>query len=248
MKSKILIVVEGSKEEVRILGSNTHGLLSLISNEYEIVPFCSTIYELYDAYMRGEYDDLVSYLRYEKGLKIDDNILSKNAFSAIYLIFDFEPHYQKYSDAVIKKLLNLFSNETELGKLYINYPMVEAYYHLLNLPDLEYNKRKISLDYFNGHIYKKEVNMTTCLKKNKLSKKDLCYIIWHNFNKAKYICNNNEIDVIDHAQILNLQINMKNSNNEIYILSTFPLFIIDYNIEKTLEMLKDVLKLDNVLV
>ena len=62
---RILLVVEGKKDEVRILGSQSHGLLSLIGGDYEIVPFCNPIYELYDAYVKGEYDDLVSYLRIE---------------------------------------------------------------------------------------------------------------------------------------------------------------------------------------
>ena len=67
MKSKILLVVEGELEEPRILGSASHGLLSLVGADYEIVPFANPIYELYEAYKNGEYDDLVSYLRYEKG-------------------------------------------------------------------------------------------------------------------------------------------------------------------------------------
>ena len=82
MKSKILLVVEGELEEPRILGSASHGLLSLVGADYEIVPFANPIYELYEAYKNGEYDDLVSYLRYEKGLHIDSNVLSKNAFKS----------------------------------------------------------------------------------------------------------------------------------------------------------------------
>ena len=45
---------------------------------------------------------MVSYLRLKKWLKLDDNILSKNAFSAIYLVFDFEPQDHKYTDKKIK--------------------------------------------------------------------------------------------------------------------------------------------------
>lgn len=109
MNRKILLIVEGEDTEVKILGSASHGLLSLIGTNFKIIPFKNPIYELYDAYINGEYDDLVSYLRHEKGFKIDHNILSKNAFSAIYLVFDFEPQYQKYSDNKIRKLLNLFN-------------------------------------------------------------------------------------------------------------------------------------------
>lgn len=240
---EILLIVEGEKIELNILGDASYGLLSLIDSNYKIVPFASSIYELYDDYKQGKYDDLVSYLRYEKGLKIDDNVLSKNAFAAIYLIFDFEPQYQKYSDEKIKDLLNTFNNETELGKLYINYPMVEAYYHLLSLPDSGFNTRKISLESLNGKSYKKLVNTTTCLKKNNISQKDLCYIILHNFEKSKFIIGDNNKE-INHMRILEEQIKLKNSCNELYVLSTFPLFVIDYNFDKAMEILKEKLKKD----
>ena len=85
MRSKILLIVEGEKEEPRILGSNSHGLLSLIGSNYDIVTFSNPIYELYDAYKKGDYDDIVSYLRVEKGLEIDKNILSKNCIFTLFL-------------------------------------------------------------------------------------------------------------------------------------------------------------------
>lgn len=66
MKSKILLIVEGKVDEPRILGNESHGLLSLIGANYEIVPFANPIYELYEAYKNNEYDDLVSYLRLKK--------------------------------------------------------------------------------------------------------------------------------------------------------------------------------------
>lgn len=241
MKSKILLIVEGEYTEPKILGSESHGLLSLVGCDYEIVPFSNPIYELYEAYENGEYDDLVSYLRIEKGLKLDDEVLSRNAFSAIYLVFDYEPQYQKYSDDKIKKLLELFNNETELGKLYINYPMVEAYYDLESLPDQSYNEKTIELAGLTGKKYKKQVNATTCLKKNHITKRELCYIIMQNYNKAQCITNDKSRD-INHLNILKSQLKLKHENNRIYVLSTFPLLVVDYNFEKTMEILKNKLK------
>lgn len=241
MKSKILLIVEGEVAEPRILGSESHGLLSLIGADYEIIPFSNPIYELYEAYKNDEYDDLVSYLRLEKGLKIEEDVLSKNAFSAIYLIFDFEPQDHKYTDEKIKDLLSIFNNETELGKLYINYPMVEAYYDLESLPDLNYNKKTIQLEGLNGKKYKKIVNTTTCLKKNKITNKELCHIIMHNYNKAKFISNIKN-KYIDYFAILDSQLKLKQEKNKIYVLSTFPLLVMDYNFDRTMEILKMKLK------
>ena len=143
MKSKVLFVVEG-KDEARILADNRHGFLRLFDFDYEIVVFCNPIYELYQDYKNGVYDDLVSYLRYEKGLKIDDNLLSSEAFSAVYLIFDFDSHYQKYSDMEIRDILNTFADETRLGKIYINYPMMQSYRHLKRFPDQDFTTRTAS--------------------------------------------------------------------------------------------------------
>lgn len=239
MKSKILIIVEGKKTEPQILGNKTHGLLSLIGADYEIVVFENPIYELYEAYEKNEYDDLILYLRTEKGLKIDANLLSKNAFSAVYLIFDFEPHYQKYSDNKIKKMLKTFNNETELGKLYINYPMIEAYYHLKSLPDNEYYNRLVNLNNFTGKLYKKEVNEVTKIKKNRISNKELCYIIMHNYNKVIIITGSQKID---YNKILEIQLDKKNKSNCIFVLSTLALLPLDYNYNKTIEILKLKLK------
>ena len=235
MKSKILLIVEGEDTEPTILGNATHGLLSLIGADYEIVPFKNPIYELYEAYKEGEYDDIVAFLRANKNLKINDNILSKNAFSAIYLIFDFEPHYHKYSDDIIRDLLQTFDNETELGKLYINYPMVESYYHLQELPDDKYNDRTVTLEGFNGKNYKKLVNTTTCLKKNFITEENLCYIIYHNYMKSKTIT---ACDEIRYDLILENQIKKKNEERKVFVLCTFPLLTVDYNQEYTLEKIQ----------
>lgn len=241
MRSKILLIVEGEVEEPRILGSQGHGLLSLVGADYEVVTYAGSIYELYQSYKKDEFDDIVSYLRNEKGLKINPKVLSKSAFSAIYLIFDYDPHHQKYSDEIIQDLLNIFDNETENGKIYINYPMVESYYHLENLPDDEYNDRKISLVGLNGKKYKKLVNTTTCLKKNNITKRDMCYIIMHNYNKAKIITNMKSKE-IDYHKILSVQLENKKTSNEIFVLSTFPLMAIDYNYERALKLLELKLK------
>ena len=58
-----------------------------------------------------------------KKLKADD-------FSEVYLFFDYDMHQTnlgKEDDAdAVKQMLESFNNETENGKLYISYPMVEA--------------------------------------------------------------------------------------------------------------------------
>lgn len=239
-KKSILLVVEGEVAEPRILGNTTHGLLSLIGSDYRIHPFANSIYELYESYRDGEYDNLVSFLRAEKGLDLPQDLLSRDAFSAIYLVFDFDPHHQKYSDEVIKDLLKVFDNETELGKLYINYPMVEAYYDLHTLPDYEFLERCVELDSFSGKIYKRSINVSTCLKKNAITPKDLAFIVWHHYVKAKKITSC--IREIDYQLLLHHQLSQKSDRNTIYVLSTFPLLAVDFNPDETFKAVEALLE------
>ena len=63
----------------------------------------------------------------------------------------------------------------------------------------------------------------------------------HNYNKARLITDSKD-EYINHIDILNSQLKLKKEKNEIYVLSTFPFLVIDYNFDKTMEVLKMKLK------
>lgn len=56
----------------------------------------------------------------------------RNDFMEIYLFFDYDGHQDNLSESeesvgdILEEMLETFSEETDLGKLYINYPMVES--------------------------------------------------------------------------------------------------------------------------
>ena len=52
----------------------------------------------------------------------------------------------------------------DMGRLYINYPMIESYQHLKHLPDPEYAERKIPVSLQPGWKYKALVSKETCIK------------------------------------------------------------------------------------
>ena len=56
--------------------------------------------------------------------------ISRDDFSEVYLFFDYDGHQNNISEEddadVLEQMLVSFDNETENGKLYISYPMVEA--------------------------------------------------------------------------------------------------------------------------
>ena len=56
--------------------------------------------------------------------------LSREDFSEVFLFFDYDAHQTNLGNAdgqdALKQMLESFDNETENGKLYVSYPMVEA--------------------------------------------------------------------------------------------------------------------------
>lgn len=55
---------------------------------------------------------------------------TREDFSQIYLFFDYEGQASTASDGELAGLLAHFDNETEGGKLFLSYPMVEAVKHI----------------------------------------------------------------------------------------------------------------------
>ncbi len=208
-------------------------MFGLVEEDYKICAYGTTIYELYDELKKD--DDLsIIGLLIEKGIYVlNPGELSKTAFSQIYLVFDFEPHYQKYDDAKIKELLNYFNDETENGRLYINYPMFESAYFIDDFENPKLLFEKVDISDCRGEIFKKKVREISCFgEKNHLNFSfsntlDIWRSIKWNYIKAINLIEEKELD---YFKILEKQIESKNSDaNNILVLSTFVLMIVDYN-------------------
>lgn len=70
----------------------------------------------------------------------------------------------------------IFMDATDIGKLYINYPMIESYQHLKCFPDDDYAERKIPVTLQPGKEYK------ALVKKKLLSER------WWSFHIEWKIC------------------------------------------------------------
>ena len=90
------------------------------------------------------------------------------SFESIYLIFDSELHdsvppgvsqmegvQKNYNQ--LKEMIDFFDNETEQGKLYVNYPMMESYRDCDDFFDEQYKNREVSLDVLFRRKYKEQV-------------------------------------------------------------------------------------------
>ena len=241
MKNRnILLIVEGETTEVEVF--NKIGTL-FFDRKTKLIfyPYKSNIYSLYQKIK--EYDELTSTIEILKEIapnKKMRSILNIN-FSEIYLIFDFDPQEPAYSDRKIKELTSLFDNETEFGKLYINYPMMESLRDHNNFDLINYLSRHVALenlssdsykDYIKKNGYKKNLDKMTIRHFKKLSKL--------NITKTNHILNNKKempdfndyYRISNQMLILDKQISQKNSKNEIYVLNTCMMFIVDYFGEK----------------
>ena len=162
MSSKnILCVVEGEATEPKILKKLN---AEFIARNSDFISIGTNIYHMYHKYTKereevGDEIDMFIFLKkFDKNDVLKDK--SKRDFRAIYLFMDLdrhEPLSSRYLDCV-PEMLNLFNNETENGKLYISYPMVEAFKHPIS--DINHQISKIEL----GSKYKTHVS-AICDKK-----------------------------------------------------------------------------------
>lgn len=137
-KPLILFIVEGESRDIRFINEMASCFLEKGRNRVEVIsiPAAENIYMLYKTLADDDFEmDIVELLREnvpDAQKKLQG--VSRRAVSQVYLFFDFDPHQNNLAigemsaaDAIIK-MMQVFDNETENGKLYINYPMVEALY------------------------------------------------------------------------------------------------------------------------
>lgn len=133
----LLFIVEGEDREINLLNFVKQEFLCASKETVTIVvPAGMNIYMLY-ALMKEEgfFLDIVELLR-EKIYKAKEALkgYNRDSFSGIYLFFDFDEHSNnlglkseaEYLDA-LEEMITHFNDPTEDGKLYISYPMIEAF-------------------------------------------------------------------------------------------------------------------------
>ena len=97
--------------------------------------------------------------------KTPDNVRYKNDFTKILLVFDYERHDTNFSEEKITQMQRKFFDVTDMGQLYINYPMIESYQHLVSIPDLNYEGRKVPVSLQPGSKYKELVRKESIIQK-----------------------------------------------------------------------------------
>ena len=140
-KRQILVIVEGSKTDYNLM---TH-LLNVygISQDHNIVAYDTNIYSLYNVVFATDDPDSIDILQSLKEHEKDSKKkrIFNQRYTDILLIFDFDPQDPNFSPQKILEMVNFFVESSDMGKLYLNYPMVEAFYHMKSIPDDDYKTK-----------------------------------------------------------------------------------------------------------
>jgi len=250
MPDIVLLVFEGARTEPQILKNLNEHYFKDGANTVIHATFDTHIYTLWDKVKEDEDQDLLEIIRGINDKKRAELAeISRDDVSQIFLFFDYDGHVPEASDEVIGKMLAHFNEETENGKLYISYPMVEALKHLKE--DIDFKdtivEAKVKIVCQERHENYKQLvsNSTSYQDLTVLTKDHWNHIILKNFKKANFIVNNlwekpeyNEIHVLNQNDIFNHQLQKYITiHGKVAVLSAFPFFIIEYFGEKEFNLL-----------
>ncbi|RJU48446.1 hypothetical protein [Streptococcus sp. AM28-20] len=170
-RGQTLFIVEGHHEKNELFKLIIEIFPELSITEENIHIFGTNIYQLYQKIQEeyGEEWDAPSndvdlpFVLNKYDSQRFESIGRKRNYKNIFLIFDYEAQDPNFSICKIQRLQKYFSDVTNNGQLYINYPMVESYF------DIEINNNLQFLNKFlNKIVTGKEYK--AIVKKNELYK------------------------------------------------------------------------------
>lgn len=237
--NRILIITEGTKPDKKIV----EHLIKVYKKKdisYEIYTYNTNIYMLYQD-MKKIYEDELENIQIIPILKLKNENFNfeKDDFSEIYLFFDYDIHHYEFNrdtspeklNGQLQEMLDYFNDETgDVGKLYINYPMVEVFFQsnlsCVDIDRLKYYKDTPEINGIKGKFMQNSENFSE-EKTNEILKK---HIIRENM-----LVNSNEIIPLykNYKDITQKNIFERESLKvkklkKIFELSCFAKFIIDY--------------------
>lgn len=261
----ILFIFEGKNCEPRLF-ETLKQLFFTKEVESFVCTYNSNIYSLYSK-LKG-YDVFENVTASGNTVTILNDILQKKGdntladildvdVSEIFLFFDYDFQESRLTleenNRHIVEMLEYFNDETENGKLYINYPMVESVYYTKQLPDKDYlsydvtreechNFKALARNFsfyssfehllISGNKNEKEEKK---LLKQQTAKENWLHLTDMNVRKANFICAG--VDAIPASKEIVIQSNIyenqltkyvNTENCRVAVLNSFPIFLYDY--------------------
>lgn len=245
MTKKVLLIVEGKKTEPTFFKY----LNKLFFNsKFTIYSLETNIYSLYTKLKMYDFNANIADLLIE--LHPDKEDILKQDFAYTYLIFDCDPHHHKNEDnrsikdiilgnfKKLRELASYFNNETDptVGKLYINYPMMESYRDCDNFFDENYKNTTINITNIKKCKSIVDKRKLTGYSINKYTSSNFMSLILQNLYKLNYISTNNwskpnydqYLSMVESINILNLEEKCVKKYELIQVLNTALLLVTDY--------------------
>ncbi len=230
MSNNILFVFEGASTEVQIIENLQNHFIN--ENVSVHCVYGGEIYQIFKKIQDDDDLDTFSLLK-ERSAENEDVLKDYNRddFAEIYLFFDYDGHSRIADDEKLKELLAFFDEETEKGKLYISYPMVESLKHIIS--DVDFQNSCIECK--ENIKYKKIVSDEA--QKHLIDFTNYKVEIWKelislHLKKMNYLCINKftlpeklfaQLEIFSNQEIKYI-----NPYKKVSILSAFPIFIHDY--------------------
>jgi hypothetical protein len=229
MSNTILFIFEGNSTEKQIADNLTKYYVNENTNIQ--CAFCADIYQLYSKICADDDLDTFTILKNRNQNKAILSKYKRSDFAEIYMFFDYDGHAPNSDDDAIKDLLAFFNEETDTGKLYISYPMVEAIKHIS--PAIDFKtlkvKAKVNIRYKNlvGNSCRENLKNFNAYSENTWKElldkhlKKMNYIVTNKFSIPNvYIP---QVDIFQKQ--LEKYINV---DQTVAVLSPFPVFVFDY--------------------
>ena len=239
---KIALIYEGIRTEENLFESiRKHFFGAKAEVMIVTLPADGNIYMLWSKLKEDDFDtDLISVLK-EMNSDVSAKLKAVDIadFSEIYLFFDYDGHNDNVPKElrgidVLSEMLETFDNETELGKLYISYPMVESIkdisackqdYNTFNLPlcDCE-NYKEIAGGKSDFGDYRNITKFMWFVACNASRKRASVIVSGNEITKYDVF-----IKTVTQKRIYEVQKNLFiKLNKMIGILNSIPLFLIEY--------------------
>ena len=236
VKTKILVLVEGAKTDVNLLNH----LLTVygIDQKHQIISYNTNIYVLYNQMFRDSNPEDVDILQLLKEHETDigRKAIFDEHYSDILLIFDLDPQDPQFSSEKIIQMMNYFIESSDMGKLYLNYPMVESFYHMKSIPDNDFLSYIATMQELNEHKYKSRVAAESKDRSHfAVTKSDCNIVIKQNVDKAWHIVRADKVveDLTEllpkSSDILCAQLKKIETEQALFVLCTCAFYILDYN-------------------
>ncbi len=132
MSDTILFILEGERVEPKILENLWDSFFRHHSKSNIYITFDSNIYLLWNEMKEDEDLEILEILMERNKRNREKLEELKSEISEVYLFFDYDGHADEASDEDLDKMIAFFNEETDSdrGKLFVSYPMVEALRHI----------------------------------------------------------------------------------------------------------------------